>query len=129
MSNRLTLACLLSLLAACGEDSPVEKCDNLVEITCDRAVQCIPTGGTHAECVQEVQTALPCGSAKSVTASYDRCVSQLKTISCAILFPNNQIDLPADCEGVILTSRFVPDDGSQAPSDLTLGTFEFAEEE
>jgi len=114
---------------ACGEESPVEKCDHLVEVTCDRAVQCIPNAGTHSECVQAVQTALPCGSAVSVTASYDRCVNQIDTVGCAILFPNGQLDLPADCEGVILTSRLVPDDGTLSPSALTHGALELVDEQ
>jgi len=129
MSKRLILAGLASLLVACGEDTPVEKCDHLVDITCDRAVQCIPNGGTHSECVQAVQTALPCGSAVSVTASYDRCVNQLDTVGCAILFPNGQLDLPADCDGVILTSRLASDDGTHSTSALTHGSLEFVDEQ
>lgn len=126
MSNRLALACLASFVAACGEDTPAEKCDNLVDIACDRAVECVPASGTHAQCVQQVQTSLPCGSAKSVTASYGRCVDQLESVSCAILFPNGQLDLPADCSGVILTSRLAPDDGARSPTE---GALELAEQE
>ena len=39
------------VLAACAtETSPVEQCDDLVDVLCDRGVQCL--GGTHRECVQ-----------------------------------------------------------------------------
>jgi hypothetical protein len=65
----------------------------------------VPSAGTHAQCVEEVQASLPCGSAKKVSASYSRCVSQMKSTSCAVLFPNGQLDLPADCNMVILTAR------------------------
>lgn len=126
---RMTLTFMASLLVACGEDSPVEKCDHLVDITCDRAVECIPTGGTHAECVEEVRQQLPCGSAKSVTESYDRCVDQIDSVTCGTLFPNNMLDLPADCSGVIQLSRRLPDDGSSTPSQRTLQSFAVADEQ
>jgi hypothetical protein len=94
-------------LAACGtEPSPVEKCDDLVDVLCDRGVQCV--GGRHSECVQAVKTELPCGSAKAVSASYDRCLDQLQSASCNVLFGTNpttggpEIRLPADCTSVIL---------------------------
>lgn len=103
---------LIVVLVGCGaEKSPVEKCDDLVDVICDRGVQCL--GGSVNECVQAVRSELPCGSAKSVSASYDRCVDQLETNSCSVLFPTNpmtgqpEIRLPADCMQVILT-REVP---------------------
>jgi hypothetical protein len=105
-------AMTLIVAAACGtEPSPVEKCDDLVDILCDRGVQC--EGGSHAECVQAVKTQLPCGSAKSVSSSYDRCIDQLQTSSCNVLFGTNsttgelELHLPADCNSVIL-SREAP---------------------
>lgn len=94
--------------AGCAtETSPVDKCDDLVDVLCDRGVQCL--GGSRTECVQAVKTELPCGSAKSVSTSYDRCIDQLQTNSCTVLFPINpttgqpQLRLPADCMQVILT--------------------------
>lgn len=96
------------LLAGCGtEASAVDKCDDLVDVLCDRGVQCL--GFSRAECVQAVQSELPCGSAKQVSASYDRCIDQLEVNSCAVLFPVNpttgqpQLRLPADCMQVILS--------------------------
>ncbi len=91
-----------------GGSSAVDKCDDLVDVLCDRAVECVG-GGTHATCVQELQQVLPCGSAKQVSASYDRCMTQLDTTSCGVLFPVNpqsgqrELVLPADCMSVILT--------------------------
>ena len=99
----------LVVASACGGgSSAVDKCDDLVDVTCDRAVECIPSGGTHAQCVEQVQAQLPCGSAKKVSASYSRCISQLKSTSCASLFPAGNLQLPADCNGVILTERLDP---------------------
>lgn len=98
------------LVAACTSDpSPVEKCDDLVDVICDRGVVCLPGAGSHASCVSEVQQVLPCGSARKVSASYDRCISQLQSASCPVLFPTNpqtgspELKLPADCMAVILT--------------------------
>jgi hypothetical protein len=112
-------ATLVLYAAACGtETSPVEKCDDLVDVLCDRGVRCV--GGSHIECVQAVKTGLPCGSARSVTSSYDRCIDQLETASCNVLFAINPqtgelvVRLPADCMGVILTL----DDDSTATSPL-----------
>ena len=99
------------VLFGCGADkSPVDKCDDLINVVCDRAVQCLgPSGGTQAQCVQQVQASLPCGSAKSVSASYDRCIDQLDSDDCSVLFPTDPqtgqqtLKLPADCMSVILT--------------------------
>lgn len=107
---------VLLVATACGgtEPSPVEKCDDLIDLLCDRAVQCIPTGGSHRTCVQEVQQELACGSVKAVSASYDRCMNQLSATSCPVLFPNDAqgqptLELPADCMSVVLT-RTVDDE-------------------
>jgi hypothetical protein len=99
--------CLLGLLlAACGGNSAVDKCDDLVDVVCDRTVECV-SGITKTDCVQAVQQQLPCGSAKKVSASYDRCMDQLNSDSCDVLFPPDQngqpsLTLPADCNSVIL---------------------------
>jgi hypothetical protein len=94
----------------CGDSprSPAEKCDDLVSLTCDRAVECISwASGMHDECVQAIRQELACGTVKSVGPSYDRCMDQLDDQSCPILFPRDQdgdqaLILPADCNGVLL---------------------------
>jgi hypothetical protein len=109
---------LVLMMAACGGDddggsSPVAKCDNLVDTVCDRAVDCVPSQGTHTQCVQQIQQVISCGAAKAVSATYDRCISQLQSNSCSVLFPINpqtgepELELPADCNQVIL-QRTVP---------------------
>ena len=109
--------CLFGLLlVACGGDkSPVEKCDDLINVVCDRGVQCVgSTVGTHAQCVQQIQQSLSCGAAKSVSATYDRCIDQLNADSCQVLFPPDPdtgeptLMLPADCMSVILTREAPP---------------------
>src|SRR5512139_1499228 len=98
----LSRSWVLLILLGCSEPSPVEKCDTLIDELCDRAVECFPNAGTHTQCVQEVQQGLPCGAAKDVTASYDRCIDQIETFSCAVLFPVDSqthmqtLELPAD---------------------------------
>ena len=107
MIANLRYLALVWVVGCGGEPSPVEKCDDLLDVLCDRGVQCL--GGTHAECVQALQSALPCGSAKAVSASYDRCIDQLQGASCASLFPPDPqsgqpaLRLPADCMSVVLT--------------------------
>lgn len=113
----------LAAIAACGtESSPVEKCDDLVDVLCNRAVQC--GGGSHAECVEAVKTELPCGAAKSVSGTYDRCVDQLQGASCNVLFGTNpstgepELRLPADCNAVILYRKVSQDEPRRSSSVL-----------
>lgn len=95
---------VVSFVVACGggSDSPSEKCDDLVDLVCDRLVECIPGAGTHGACVAEVQSSLNCDAAASVTENYTPCLMQLRSMSCGSLFPNDMLALPADCNGVIL---------------------------
>lgn len=106
--KRLTMLCILGWIGCGGgAATPVQRCDDLVNDICDRAVQCAPQQGTHADCVQAVQQIVACGMAKKIGTSYDRCVQQIKADSCQILFPTNPntgqmaLSLPADCNGVI----------------------------
>lgn len=108
----------LMLVACGGGKSAVEKCDDLIDVVCDRTVECVQ-GVTQGDCVAAVQQQLPCGSAKKVSASYDRCIDQLNNDSCAILFPPDQngqpsLALPADCNSVIL-EREAPPTTSSSP--------------
>jgi len=99
---------LVCLAVGCADDekSPVEKCDDFIVEFCRRGVECL--GGQQQECVQAAQQSLACGRAVRVSASYDRCMSQIASDSCAVLFPNDPstgqptAQLPADCQSVIL---------------------------
>jgi hypothetical protein len=105
--KRIVLCGLVCI--GCGSSAPktpMQKCDDLITTVCDRGVQCIPAAGTHAECVSALQPLLPCAMVKTVTASYDRCIDQLKSDSCAMLFPTDSsghtmLTLPTDCVGVL----------------------------
>jgi hypothetical protein len=74
--------------------------------------------------VQTIETQLSCGSVKAVSSTYDRCMEQLQTFSCQVLFPvdpktNMQmLVLPADCMSVVL-SRTV---GGDVTVDQLVGT-------
>src|SRR5262245_30382900 len=94
-------------VVACSSDgddeSATEKCERLVGITCDRAVECVPSSGSGQDCIDSARVNLPCGKATDVAQSYDECISDLRQISCAALFPTSSTaQVPANCEGVIL---------------------------
>jgi hypothetical protein len=115
------ILCVVCFVGACSasEKSPVAKCDDLVDDVCNRAIECLgaATVGSHSACVQQIHQALPCGSAKGVSASYDRCINQINTDSCPVLFPpdpqtgNPMLMLPADCKAVILARGLVSPEG------------------
>ena len=98
---------LSMLLAACGGDSAVDQCDDLVSDLCTRVIEC-GGDGTHAACVATFQQVLSCGRAKAVAPSYGRCLAQLDAATCPALFPTDpqtgetSVALPADCVDVIL---------------------------
>ncbi len=94
----------------CGDKSPKDKCEDLIDAVCDRGVECITgAAGMHDECVHAVEGDLPCGDVKSVTSSYDRCIDQLNEQSCQTLFPRDPdtgdqaLVLPTECSGVLST--------------------------
>jgi hypothetical protein len=105
----MAVLCILGCIGCGGSaETPVQKCDDLINDVCDRGVECIPQQtGTHANCVQQLQQVLACGSAKKVSASYNRCIEQIKGDGCQVLFPTDPqtgqptFSLPADCMGVI----------------------------
>ena len=106
--KRIVLCVLVCI--GCGSDppkTPMQKCDDLITTVCDRGVECFPQAGTHADCVSALQPALPCAMIKMVTTNYDRCMTQLRSDSCATLFPADptsgqpMLTLPMDCVGVL----------------------------
>lgn len=96
------------LLIGCGGgggSSPEEKCDDLIDLVCDRVVECVPDEVTRSQCISELRSALPCGMADRVSSTYDRCMDLLEDLTCSALFPNDELVVPADCENVILAER------------------------
>jgi hypothetical protein len=94
----------------CGDKSPAEKCEDLVSLTCDRAVGCIAgASGMHDDCVQAFHRESSCGNIKSVGQRYDDCMDMLSEQSCGTLFSTNaesgelMFHLPDACVGVLST--------------------------
>lgn len=111
MVVKVVVLAVLGGVSCGGEKSPAEKCEDLVDLVCDRAVECIAgASGMHRECVEGVeQSGLQCSTTKSVKPSYDRCVDLLNDQSCQTLFPadpdtgDQTIALPTECNGVVVT--------------------------
>jgi hypothetical protein len=118
--KQLVVLCVLGWIGCGGgSETPVDKCNDLINDLCDRGVQCAPQEtGTHVNCIQQLLQQLPCGSTKQVSATYDSCVQQIKGDACQVLFPadpqtgEHSVSLPTDCNGVIL--MFEP--GAQTPT-------------
>jgi hypothetical protein len=98
-----------------GSETPVQKCDDLLNAVCDRVQSCgmLLTGtaapaGFHQDCVTQEQTAIDCTRSVAVTSSYDTCLSQVRGDSCnTFLTLDNagdvqSVNLPASCDGAIL---------------------------
>lgn len=103
--------CLVVFLVACGgggsADTPPEKCEALIDVVCERAVEC--TTVSNSQCVMEVESIIDCNAAKMVSSTYDACIDQLESDSCAVLFPGGQLELPPDCNGVIQQREALPE--------------------
>jgi hypothetical protein len=103
------LLCVLGCIGCGGGDEDaVPKCDVLRDGVCDRVVECAPQQATtHASCLQRIQQTLSCESPRTVSATYDRCIQQVKSSACQVLFPTNPqtgqaaLRMPADCTDVI----------------------------
>ena len=100
-ARAVTCVLFLSVLmvSACGEgESASEKCDAFFERYCERNVECIGSSEfTYQDCREAVITRVNCGEVVAVTDQHDRCVSEFEQLSCEAL------DLPASCNGVLLT--------------------------
>jgi hypothetical protein len=102
---------VISVLAACGSSSdnksPSEKCFDLVDELCKRAVECTPgAAGMQAACEEAVAPAYMC-EAKTVSPTYDTCMAQLDGASCDVVFQTDAqgqraLVPPDSCMGVLL---------------------------
>lgn len=105
-------------LSSCGGGSnslsPVEECDDLLDLICTKIQSCgEQLSGTaapptfHKECLDKQRTLLDCSKATSVGASYERCNSELVDFSCSIFLTLDanetllSVNLPASCTAVI----------------------------
>lgn len=107
MVMKVMVAAVLSCVG-CGDKSPSEKCDDLIDVTCDRIVECIAGAtGMHGACINDFKQVLSCSDVKSVKPSYDRCIDSLSEQSCRTLFPADPMtgeqtaELPDECNGVL----------------------------
>jgi hypothetical protein len=110
------ILCTLAI-AACGGSSasPADKCEELLDTTCDRVTGCFPDQGvTKDQCIQAVQSVAPCSTVKSVGSGFDSCIDQLRNDSCAVLFTIDSdtgepdANTPTACEDVLIASTRGP---------------------
>ncbi len=104
----LILCSTVAVLATgCGEPSPVDKCQDLVETACGRVASC-GNATLQAECVQDItQGAGSCSVAKSISDGYDTCIADLQAADCSSLVrlaPTGHlaVTLPSTCHDAIL---------------------------
>jgi hypothetical protein len=98
------LVVVMVMVMGCGSSSSgpnaaaESKCHDWVAAFCARVVACDPST-TPAACVSSVAANLDCGKATGVSASYDRCISELGAFDCATFDGGNM--QPASCKDVI----------------------------
>jgi hypothetical protein len=99
----MSLVCAMAA-AACGgggdPDPAAAECEALVDLICDRAVECDPGGISHGDCVDELEGELPggCDEADQVGVGYDDCLAELDTVACADV----PVTVQTTCAAVIL---------------------------
>ncbi len=95
------LAALLFVLgvSACGEpDDAPAKCQQLVDLSCMRAVEC-GTQNSQAECLTEAMQMSSCPRAKIVKPTFSTCLNDVRQATCAALASSG---LPDSCDAVVL---------------------------
>jgi hypothetical protein len=99
----------LCLVLGCGGgDSPVDKCDDLLDVTCNRAVECLGEAavGNQSQCLETLRANFACSQVASVNSNYPRCMEEMSSFSCNTLFQVDPADgqrklvNPADCNAV-----------------------------
>lgn len=114
MKRFVFLAALV--LAGCGggsddDDGQVAapgKCETWLATWCGRWADCwvasdpsINRTATYDECRSRARSEVDCGSAVGVSATYDRCLSDIAAMTClSVIDPN--VPQPASCKGIIL---------------------------
>ncbi len=96
--HRAIVAVLLAVaVSACGGSDPIGDCKTLMEVGCNRAFECAPTGsailyGTVSECIAN-RSALACTPERTACPSgysfnsgnSQRCIDEFRTASCTDL--------------------------------------------
>lgn len=93
-----------SLLLACGGDgpSPVDQCADFKNAYCARLVICGSALDMKA-CSDAVAATIDCSTIVAVSASFDQCMAELPTFSCAVFDGGKQP--PASCKNTLLRAR------------------------
>lgn len=101
---------LAVMLTSCDDDSDAApgKCETFVASLCGRAADCwsaidpsLPRTELLADCQSSAKTAIDCGAAVGVSDSFDRCLRDLTTATCASVTADPP-QLPQSCKGAIL---------------------------
>jgi hypothetical protein len=99
----LVAICLVSLVVGCGGDkadpAAPEKCRTLIGVWCERIATC--TGITVDDCRALFAQEIDCGDVGRVSESYDRCLSDLRRLSCQVLEATDG-EGPKSCDEVLL---------------------------
>lgn len=112
--KRFLMVGVVALVGCGGDASPQDKCEDIGDSFCDRAVECIAGAqGMHEECFSAYKAQGTCARAKDIGPSYDSCMDQIQGASCATLFPTSNgevsVALPNACRGVVQTGEGPPD--------------------
>jgi hypothetical protein len=78
----------------------VEQCRAIVRILCRRLAQCTASSSMPIDensCKVAVEQTFPCQNVMKVGPTYDRCLNDLNSWSCARLLPMGQLVLPMAC--------------------------------
>lgn len=95
----LSLIFMSGAITACGNDAP-EQCEALFTAVCQKFSDCL--GADFDTCFDANANSPPaCSEADDVSSSYDQCLDEVRSASCAVVqaSPN---ELPPSCANVIL---------------------------
>ena len=87
-----------------------QQCEQFKRTYCYRWASCFP-GASQVLCEQQLAVEIDCGRAIGVDEAYPRCIREVETFDCRVLFPATDggvmATIPASCRGVI----YLPDTG------------------
>lgn len=115
MTRKFLFLTLISLLTACSvetEDDAKQKCRELVNDWCKKAVACFVDSGDIAaadeanevaNCKQTGESTIDCGAAVRTSDNYDACMDAVHAAQCSSVDAN--ATLPSQCRAVIEVSK------------------------
>jgi hypothetical protein len=102
------LAVFVVLFGGCSTDAPGprERCDDLVDLLCERVSGCPNGGTTQQECLTLPAADLSCPEATGVSGAYDQCIDDLTVSPCSVLVrADGTVEMPESCDAAILYPR------------------------